>query len=215
MKLIAVLAEIKKSRQAVLTTADVMGLLDLEKSHASKLLSRLADSGHVVRVKRGLWVLAGELDPLILPRYLTAPFPSYVSLQSALYYHGMISQISSVTYCVSPARTRSYSTPLGTFSIHHVAPSFFFGYEEAGHKGVVMAVPEKALIDFLYLAPAKSRLFAALPELELAPSFSMRKAREMMGAVSSRVRRSLIDKRLRQLEQGVSLSDTAYSSISP
>jgi len=215
MKLIAALAEIKKSCQAVLTTADMMGLLDLEKSHASKLLSRLADSGHVVRVKRGLWVLAGGVDPLTLPRFLTAPFPSYVSLQSALYYHGMISQISSVTYCVSLARTRSYATPLGTYSIHHVLPSFFFGYEEAGPNGVVMAMPEKALIDFLYLAPAKSRLFAALPELELVPSFSMRKAREMIGAVSSRVRRSLIEKRLRQLEQGVSLSDAAYTSISP
>ena len=215
MKLIAALAEIKKSRQAVLTTADVMGLLDLEKSHASKLLSRLADSGHVVRVKRGVWVVAGGLDPLTLPRFLTAPFPSYVSLQSALYYHGMISQIPSVTYCVSLARTRSYSTPLGTYSIHHVAPSFLFGYEKAGPNGVVMAMPEKALIDFLYLAPAKSRLFATLPELELAPSFSMRRAREMIRAVSSRVRRSLIEKGLRQLEQGVSLSDAAYTSISP
>ena len=210
MKLIAALAEIKKSRQAVLTTADVMGLFGVEKSHASKLLSRLADSGHVVRVKRGLWVLAGELDPLALPRFLTAPFPSYVSLQSALYYHGMISQLSSVTYCVSLARTRSYGTPLGVFSIHHVAPSFFFGYEEAGHNGVVMAVPEKAMIDFLYLTPAKSRLFAALPELELAPSFSMRKAREMIGAVASLGRRSLIEERLRQLEQRVTVSDTAY-----
>ena len=215
MRLTAALAEIKKSRQAVLTTADVMGLLDLDKSHASKLLSRLADSGHVVRVKRGLWVLAGELDLLVLPRYLTAPFPSYVSLQSALYYHGMISQIPSVTYCVSPARTRSYSTPLGTFSIHHVAPSFFFGYEDVGHKGVVMAVPEKALIDFLYLSPAKSRLFAALPELELAPSFSMQKAREMLGVVSSRARRSWMEKRLRELEREVSFSATKYSSISP
>ncbi|MFQ5792640.1 MAG: hypothetical protein ACE5JI_19385 [Acidobacteriota bacterium] len=208
MKLTTALGEIKNSRQTVLTTADVMGLLDLNKSNASKLLSRLADSGHVVRVKRGLWVLAGELDPLVLPRYLTAPFPSYVSLQSALYYHGMISQIPRVTDCVSLARTRSYSTPLGTFSIHHVGPSFFFGYEEVGHKGVVMAMPEKALIDFLYLAPAKSRLFAALPELELPPSFSMRKAREMIGAVSSRARRSLIEKRLRELERGVSFSVT-------
>ena len=72
-----------------------------------------------------------------------------------------------------------------------------------------MAVPEKALIDFFYLSPAKSRLFTALPELELAPNFSMRKAREMIGAVSSTVRRSLIDKRLGQLDQRVSLSDTA------
>ena len=68
----------------------------------------------------------------------------------------------------------------------------------------------RSRLDFLYLTPAKSRLFAALPELELAPSFSMRKAREMIGAVASRGRRSLIEERLRQLEQRVTVSDTAY-----
>jgi predicted transcriptional regulator of viral defense system len=196
MKLTTALAEIKKSRQVVLRTADVMGLLDINKSNASKLLSRLADSGHVVRIKRGLWVVAEGVDPLILPRYLTSPFPSYVSLQSALYHHGMISQIPRVTYCVSLARTRRYDTALGMFSIHHVATSFFSGFEEVGQHGVAMAVPEKALLDFLYLAPAKSRLFAALPELELPQSFSMRKAREFIAAVASKARRSLLEKSL-------------------
>ncbi len=199
MRIIAALAEIKKSKQVVLRTADVMALLDINKSNASKLLSRLADSGHVVRIKRGLWVIAEELDPLVLPRYLTSPFPSYVSLQSALYYHGMISQIPRVTYCASLARTRRYSTPLGTFSVHHVAASFFSGFEEIGQHGVVMAVPEKALLDFLYFAPAKSRLFVALPELELPQSFSRRKAREFIGTVASRARRSLLEKKLSEV----------------
>ncbi|MFO7695137.1 MAG: hypothetical protein R6V57_18790, partial [Vicinamibacterales bacterium] len=53
-------------------------------------------------------------------------------------------------------------------SVHHVAPSFFFGYEDIGQTGVLMASPEKALVDFLYLAPARSMLFRALPELERA-----------------------------------------------
>jgi predicted transcriptional regulator of viral defense system len=200
MKLTTALADIKKSKQIVLRTADVMALLDVDKSNASKLLSRLAEPGHVARVKRGLWIIAEGLDPLVLPRYLTSPFPSYVSLQSALFHHGMISQIPRITYCVSLARTRRYSTPLGVISVHHVAPTFFFGFQEVGQHRVAMAVPEKALLDFFYFAPAKSRLFAALPELDLPQSFSMQKATEMIGAVSSQARRSLLEKRLRELQ---------------
>lgn len=38
-----------------------------------------------------------------------------------------------------------------------------------------MATPEKALIDFLYLSPARSNLFRVLPELELPRDFSAKK----------------------------------------
>lgn len=77
----------------------------------------------------------------------------------------MISQIPAITYAVSIGRTKRYETPLGVVSFHHVHPSFFFGFETIGKGMVKMATPEKALIDFLYLSPSKSRLFRALPEL--------------------------------------------------
>ncbi|HEX9622015.1 MAG TPA: hypothetical protein VF989_17835, partial [Polyangiaceae bacterium] len=47
------------------------------------------------------------------------------------------------------------------------APRFFAGFELMDGNGVKLATPEKALVDTLYLAPARSRLFCALPELEL------------------------------------------------
>jgi len=184
MRLTDVLARIKKFPYHVFSTADIVACLDLNKTHASKILMRLEDAGHLVRIKRGLWTFPEGLDPLALPQHLTAPFPSYVSLQSALYYHGMISQIPAVTYVVSLARTREYATPLGAFSIHHVSPSFFFGYESVGTSGIKMATPEKALLDFFYLRPAKSGLFRALPELELPPGFSPKKARHMLRKVA-------------------------------
>ena len=37
-----------------------------------------------------------------------------------------------MTYAVTLARTRRYTTPLGTVSLHHVRPAFFFGYEDVG-----------------------------------------------------------------------------------
>ena len=41
-----------------------------------------------------------------------------------------------------------------------------------------MATPEKALLDVLYLSSTKTRLFAALPELDLSAGFSIRNARK-------------------------------------
>ena len=199
MKLIEVHAKLKKLEEPVVRTADVMAYLNVKKDHASRLLSRLSNTGHIARVKRGLWAFPERLDPLLLPEYLTAPFPSYISLQSALHYHGMISQIPAITYSVSPARTRVYKTPLGTFSIHHVTPSFFSGYETVGKSGIKIATPEKALVDFFYMGPAKSGLFRSLPELELPAKFSRREARRFIGRIESSQRRTRVAKRFREI----------------
>ncbi len=197
MKLVEVLAKLRKIGQPVLRTADVMACLDVDKAHSSKLMARLAESSHIVRVKRGLWVFPEEIDSMALAEYLTSPFPGYISLQSALYYHGLISQIPAVTYVISAARTRVYRTPLGTFSIHHVHPSFFFGFEFVGR--FKLALPEKALVDVLYLGPAKSRLFAALPELELSKGFSIGRAEQMIERIDFQGRKTLVTKKFKTL----------------
>lgn len=199
MTLSEALGKIKAIGQPVFRTADVMGALDVQKSHASKLLERLAQHGHVIRLMRGLWAMPESLEPLALVPHLTAPFPSYVSLQSALYYHSMISQIPEVIYCVSLARTRTYETSVATISVHHIEGSFFFGYEERGEHHVRMASPEKALLDILYLTQSKSRLFAVLPEIEFLPQFSIKKAYNMIRKIADLRRRALVLGRFEQL----------------
>jgi len=199
MTLAEALGKIKAIGQPVFRTADVMVILDVQKSHASKLLDRLAQHGHVIRLMRGLWAVPESLDPLGLVPHLTAPFPSYISLQSALYYHNMISQIPEVIYCVSLARTRTYETSVATISVHHIEGSFFFGYEERGEHPVRMALPEKALLDILYLSQTKSRFFAALPEIEFLPQFSIKRAYNMIGKIADLRRRSLVQGRLERL----------------
>lgn len=196
MRLTDAHAKLLAMSQPVFTTADAAACLRIPPAHASKLLARLADSGHLKRLRRGVWATGGDVQMLALPQHVVAPFPCYVSLQSALYYHGMVSQIPSMTYAVSLARTRRYSTPLGDVSIHHVAPSFFFGFEPVGEQGAMLALPEKALLDVLYLGPAKTRLFASLPEIELPRSFSARRARAMADRIPSKQRRTLVRERL-------------------
>lgn len=154
----------------VFRTDDVAVLCNISNQHASQLLKRLGQVKQVMQIKRGLWILPEKTEPLALPYFLTMPAPSYISLQSALSYHGMIMQMPEIVYAISIARTRSYKTPIATVSIHHVTPKMLFGYNEIAPY-INMASPEKALIDFYYLHQARSRKFVKLPELELPDNF--------------------------------------------
>jgi len=199
MTLLDALSRIASMDAMVFSTSDVAARLQVRGGHASTVLARLASSGQLVRLRRGVWTLPGRVDPLALPEYLTSPFPAYVSLQSALYLHGMVSQMPAVTYAVSLARTRRFITPLGAVSIHHVQPTFFFGFEHAGRTGGRLATPEKALVDFLYLAPARSKLFRALPELEWPKRFSVRAARAIVKRIEPVRRQTLVSRGLERL----------------
>jgi predicted transcriptional regulator of viral defense system len=201
MTLLYALSRILAMNVPVFTTGDAATQLGVPVGNASVVLARLATSSQVLRLRRGVWAIKDRIDPLALPEYLTAPFPAYVSLHSALYLHGMISQVPVVTYAVSLARTRRYYTPLGTVSIHHLQPSFFFGFEAAGRAGGRLATPEKALVDFLYLAPARSKLFRALPELERPKGFRIRVARSIVKRVTPLRRQMIVARRLEELLQ--------------
>ena len=171
-------------------------LLIVERSAATQTLKRLAAEGLLKKIRHGLWAVDPALDPLLLPEYLTAPLPSYVSFQTALYLRGMVSQVPEVIYVASLAQTRRVKTTLGAFSIHRLAPTFFGGYETLQESGVRLATPEKALIDTLYLGPTRSRMFAHLPEIEISKGFDRRKAQEWIARIPVGPRRTSVERRL-------------------
>lgn len=199
MTLLEADGKIRKLNLPALTTGEVAAALGISPSHASTLLRRLAAAGRVHHLMRNRWLINDRIDPLVLPEYLTAPWPTYVSLQTALFRHQIISQAPSVVYAVSLGRTARHTTPLGDVSIHHLDPSFFFGFEVTGRPAIKIALPEKALVDLLYLSPARSQLFASWPELEIPASFNRKTARQMADKIRFAPRRLLVRKRLDEI----------------
>ena len=168
MRLVDVLGGPGVPGRARVHDAEAAARLRVPNGHASVSLARLRAAGLLVRLRRGVWALPDRVDALALPEFLTAPFPAYVSLQSALYLHGMVSQVPAVTYAVTLARTRRFATPLGDGVPASRPAAFFFGYEDAGRAGGRLATPEKALVDFLYLAPARSTAVPGAPRDRVA-----------------------------------------------
>ncbi len=62
--------------------------------------------------------------------------------------------------------------------MHRIAPSFFKGFDWYKRGGnFLIAEPEKALVDCLYLSVRKKKQFGYFPELRFPKNFSFKKAR--------------------------------------
>jgi hypothetical protein len=79
---------------------------------------------------------------------------SYVSVQSALGYYGLIPEYVPINMSVTTRRPAEWQTPLGVFVFRHLAPHLFYGFQQIelleGQRALV-ALPEKALLDLVHL----------------------------------------------------------------
>ena len=114
--------------------------------------------------------------------------------------HGIIEQIPQEITLASIVHTKKIHTKVGTFSIHHISPSFFDGFDwYKGDSNFLIAEPEKALIDSLYLSTRKKKQYGYFPELYFPKSFSFKKAARWIKKVSDPRIRSSVEKKLAEI----------------
>lgn len=162
-------ARLREVGRPVMETREAAAVVSASPNGATKLLSTLEHAGLVRRVRKGLWAIDPDVAPAVLVPYLTAPYPAYVSLFSALAQHGMIEQIPTRTEVASLDRARLVDTPQGVFSIHRIAPEVFTGFTGTPADGFI-ALPEKALFDVIYTRAPRGGV-VRLPELTLPEQF--------------------------------------------
>ncbi len=124
-----------------------------ELASPEKKVQALEKSGELIRLKRNLYIVSKELSGKEVDARLCANHiygPSYVSLQWALHYYGMIPEMVYTMTSITTKRSRSFETPIGKFRYMQVAPLYFpIGVEcvDNGCVCVLLASPEKALCD--------------------------------------------------------------------
>jgi len=194
------LASLRALGRPLVTTRDAAVRLGHTESAASHVLRRLADAGVIRPVRRGLWAIEPDVDPMQIVPWVTAPYPSYVSLWSALHAQGMLSQIPRETHVVSVGRSQRVETPQGIFVVHHMAPEVFGGYETSEDR-VALATPAKAVFDLAYLSATHGRRFRHLPEVQLGRSYRGREARSWVSKIPSARLRAITLERLKKIER--------------
>lgn len=122
-------------------------------------LSRWTKAGRLLQLRRGLYALAPTWRKVEPHSFLVAnrlQRGSYVSLQAALAWHGMIPEHVPVVTSVGPSRPETIRNPLGTFQFNHLCAGLLFGYarvEVVPRQFAFVASPEKALLDLVHLTP--------------------------------------------------------------
>jgi len=112
--------------------------------------------GLVIRLKRGLYIL-NENDRKIHPSRIflaNALYPhSYVSTEYALGYYDLIPEKVEDVTSITTSNTAEFRNAFGSFVYQHVKTTRFFGFtdrEDENRLPVLLADPEKALLDFIY-----------------------------------------------------------------
>lgn len=201
---------LREAGQPVMQTGEVARRLDIPESTAASLLGRLAQAGLITHVHHGLWAIT-PVSPLALPEQLTAPFPSYVSFETALFQHGMIEQIPPRVTVASLGKPRVVRTPLGTFVIRQIPPRLFGGFED--RDGARLATPEKALFDTIYRAAHRGWNATYFPEIELPDKFDGAELDHWIDRIVSPKLRTMVTAILQELNAPV--AHKAPSRVSP
>ena len=194
MNAVRALETLRRLDRPIVRTGEAAAVLGISASNASHLLASLQVAGSVLRVAPGRWSVVAQPSPYLVASWLTDPYPSYVSLYTALWRRGVITQVPRTIYVVSLANTKTVRTPVGTYSVHRLPPELFGGYEE--RNGERMATPEKAVFDTLYLARARGKRFSHLTEVDLPAGFRNEVLSEWAARVQDPRVRSFVQARI-------------------
>lgn len=210
MKVTDAYADLLRMGRPVVATREAAARWQVAQRAAGQRLRAMEEAGLVRRLRRGLWALDLNLEPLAVAPYLTAPLPAYASFWSALHHHGAIEQIPRQVSLASPDRTRRIATTIGIFDVHHIAPELFDGYHGSAESGYVATV-EKALFDTVYIrAAVGSKAF--FPELALPGDFDEARLDEWVGRIKAPRLRTLVKRRLREVLRGAVREDQPSSA---
>jgi hypothetical protein len=137
-------------------------------------LTRLLEAGALIRVTKGLYIFAPlfRKTPLSLPMIANKIYgPSYVSLEWALAYYGLIPEGVVEVTSVTIKSSKIYKTPLGCFSYAHLHPKAYslgITLVQQGNQGMaLLATAEKALTDELVLRRGKVQSQKVIKEILL------------------------------------------------
>ncbi len=195
----SILTFIRQLHRPVFTTYELAAISGKSLSTTTQALNFLQRQGLISKIYRGVWVEANteRLSPYTVIPFLFPKQRAYVSFVSALHLYGIIEQIPQVITLASTIHTKKIKTQIGIFSVHRIAPSFFTGFDwYKGMGNFLIAEPEKALVDCLYLSARKKKQFGYFPELHFPKSFSFKKAKEWAKKIPNSKISSCAQKRL-------------------
>lgn len=158
-----------ESRIRALPAFNLNDVRKLDPGFHRQQLNYWQNQGTIKPLAGGYYILADQaMDEMVLFMVANKIYePSYVSMESALAYYGVIPETVLGVTSVSSRKTKHYESAWGIFRYRSVKPQYLIGYQVIENSPGIkfkIAYLEKALLDYLYLNP-EIRSFADFEEL--------------------------------------------------
>lgn len=130
-------------------------LADKSVDARKSLLKRACQKGDLIRVKNGLYLIGQKKRKTPISLFEVSNLitePSYISLESALSFYGLIPEAVYTTTSVTTKSSQEVKSPVGQFSYAYLKTDYFnFGFyrHKNGDDKFLIATPLKALIDYI------------------------------------------------------------------
>lgn len=150
--------ELQGARMTIFTPLEFQRLFRVSAVAARFFLFDYTRKNFFIRLKNGLYTLAANPPPeWAIANKLYSP--SYISFEYALAYHQMIPEMPYEVTSATTKPSRRFEVGDKIFRYHRIRPRCFTGYQPLKIEDitVLMAEPEKALVDYLYFAALKKK----------------------------------------------------------
>lgn len=141
-----------------ITTAAIASLYP-ELVSKNQKVAELKKKGVLIRLKKGMYLLEPKFSGKTISELLVANVlygPSYLSMESALWFYGLIPEAVFNHTSITTKHSRNFTTPLGTFRYLNASPAYAsIGVQSVvdGDNAFIIARPEKALCDLIVYTP--------------------------------------------------------------
>lgn len=146
--------KIRACGKLILSTDEISSVTELPQPSVNVYCARATKRKELLRIKRGYYALPERVRSAGTEALFEAAnrliSPSYISLLTALSYHGISSQVPSEVY-ESVTHTKSATLDVEDIQFRYLRlpEKYWFGFEKI--KNFFMAKPEKALCEAVYL----------------------------------------------------------------
>jgi predicted transcriptional regulator of viral defense system len=149
---IMVQTELKNKGFSVFTPKEFARIFDVSAGATQQFIHAHTEKKFFTKLRNGLYALEEKRPPI----YFVANKlyrPSYVSLETALSYYGIIPETVYSITSVTSKPTQEFETLGMAFTYTRIKQIAFQGYtvKKENDKTFFIAEPEKALADYLYL----------------------------------------------------------------
>lgn len=142
---------------SVIKDVDIATVISGNAPRRYAVVNRALKKGTLVQLRRGVYLIGKPFRKISSSNFQIAHSiygPSYISFESALFYHQWIPEAVYTTTCATAKRTKKFDTSIGVFRYIHVPEHLcYLGVQRVGNddQAFYIADPWKAIADHYYV----------------------------------------------------------------